>query len=158
MRLHERYVRTAIRMGWHVVQHPATQEHAHAQLEVTRGRERIRVWFDDRGNVNEALGETLVYGDSARVGGRFFEGWRASQRPDGNGEQVLRALEEPELRTGRYIVGEHVVTVPLDPTKPLVRRVVTAVYYDTAMAHTIATAGPDGSSDYTPLENVRRVR
>lgn len=157
MRLHERYVRTAIRMGWHVVEHPADPA-TYRELMLTRDKERVRVWFDDRGNVNEAVGETLVYGDSARVGGRFFEGWRASQYPGGNGERVLRALEAPALRTGQYVVGEHVVTIPPDPTNPLVRRVVTAVYYDTAMAHTIATAGPDGSSDYTPLENVRRVR
>lgn len=161
MRLHERYVRAAIHMGWHIADHTArdTDRERRGDLLVTRDRERIRVWFDGRGNVVDAIYDILWAGDTARLGGAFWEAWHASRRPEENGEQVLAQLEAPPLRTGRYVGGEHVLVLPADPTKPLQRRTVVTTYYGTAMRQTIAVADERGNVvDYCPLENVRRIR
>lgn len=163
MRLHERYVRAALHRGWHVAESSARLDRErNGDLLVTRERERIRVWFDDRGNVSDAVYDILWTGDSettARHGGAFWQVWRASQRDADNGEQVLEALHAPRLRSGRYLEGEHVVVLPLDPKAPMTRRLVVSTYYGTAMRHTLALADEQGNvSDYVPLANVRRVR
>lgn len=163
MRLHERYVRTAIHMGWRVADHTARDydRERRGDLLVTRDRERLRVWFDGRGNISDAIYDILWTDDSkatALTGGAFRQVWRASQRPEDNGVLVLAQLEAKPLRTGQYLVGEHVVVLPLDPTKPLEHRTVVTTYYGTAMRHTIALADDRGNVvDYCPLENVRRV-
>lgn len=160
MRLHERYIRTAIRMEWHVANsHTGVLSPEHGDARFTRERERLRVWFDDRGNVSDAIYDILWAGLTAREGGAFWQAWRASQRPEDNGLLVLSQLETKPMRTGRYLEGEHVLVLPLDPAKPLERRTVVGTYYGTAMRHTLAVADDQGNVvDYCPLENVRRVR
>lgn len=163
MRLHERYIRAAIRMGWHV-SHWGNLERIlhHGDAQFTRDRERLRVWFDGRGNVSDAVYDILWTGDSkatALQGGAFWQAWRASERPEDNGTLVLAQLETKPMRTGRLLVGEHVLVLPIDPTKPLERRTVVTTYYGTAMRQTVALADDRGNViDYAPLANVRRVR